>query len=91
MKRAATVAGTAEQMIPVSPILLNTLEERLHAVMQAISGTAEALGAMKDMSHMEFVADALFDALSEKMGHCFYVLSEGRLLKSDREPVEVDQ
>lgn len=83
--------SATENMVPVSPILLNVLEERLCDVSAGIAGIAEVLGSITDVSHLQFVSDALMGALAEKMGHCFNVLSEGRLLKTEREIAEAHQ
>jgi hypothetical protein len=81
--------SAAPQAVPVDAVVLNVLEERMCAVMSGIIGTSEAIGSMKDADHLEFVAGALFTALAEKMSQCFEVLSEGRLLKAEREIAEV--
>jgi hypothetical protein len=80
--------SAAPKTVPVSAALLDSLEDRLCDVSEAIAAVAETLNSMSDVSHLKFVSNALMGALAEKAGNCFEVLSHGRLLKAEREMVE---
>jgi hypothetical protein len=81
--------SAAQKTVPVSEALLDSLEDRLCDVSEAIAAVAETMSSKIDPSHIQFVSEALTAALADKLARCFDAMSAGALLRSERHLLEV--